>query len=116
MEHPKIETGKPFSHVGLVGYQEKSVVIRTIIDRPTGYVSLYAFDADQSLERKSSPFNTLLQVVEGKAEVVICGKSNVLEAGQSIIIPLNSRSVLKATTRFKVISTTIKSGYEDTGI
>ncbi len=68
------------------------------------------------LTEKISPFDTFIQVIEGRAEVVIDDKSNLLETGSSIIIPAHTRNTIKANERFKMISTVIKSGYEGSTI
>lgn len=62
---------------------------------------------------KTSPFDTFIQVIDGKAEIIIDNKSNILETGQSIIVPAHSHNTIKANVRFKMISTIIKSGYEE---
>ena len=79
----------------------------------TGDVNLLAFDSGETLIVKHSPFGTLIQVIDGKAEVQIDGISNHLETGQSILIPAHSRITLKAIDRFKILTTIIKSGYEE---
>ena len=71
-----------------------------------------SFDSGESLTEKTSPFDTFLQIIEGKAEVVIDGESFILDAGQSIIIPAHKSNIIKANERFKMTSTIIKSGYE----
>jgi len=113
MEEIDIERSKAFSITGAIDYVANSVVIKTIIKKPTGNVSLFAFDAGEELPGKYSPFDNLVQVIEGSAEILINDSANMLEAGQAIIIPAHSRNTLKAKTRFKMLSTFIKSGYED---
>jgi quercetin dioxygenase-like cupin family protein len=88
-------------------------VIKTIIKKTTGNVSAVSFDSGESLMGRISPFDTFIQVIEGKAEIVIDNKSNMLETGQAIIIPAHSQNTIKANERFKMLSTIIKSGYED---
>ena len=61
---------------------------------------------------KTSPFDTFIQVIDGKAEIIIYAKSNMLNTGQAIIIPAHAQNTIKANARFKMISTVIKSGYE----
>jgi len=76
-------------------------------------VSAVPFDSGEVLSVKVSPFDTFIQVIDGKAEIVIDGVSNLLNTGQSIIIPEHSNNTIKANVRFKMLSTIIKSGYED---
>lgn len=71
-----------------------------------------SFDDGEGLSEKTSPFDTFAQIIDGNAEIVIDGKSNLLATGQSIIIPAHTSNTIKANERFKMISTVIKSGYE----
>ena len=71
-----------------------------------------SFDTGEALTEKTSPFDTFVQIIEGRAEIVIDGKSNTLQSGQGIIIPAHLSNIIKANERFKMISTVIKSGYE----
>jgi quercetin dioxygenase-like cupin family protein len=64
------------------------------------------------MSEKTSPFDTLIQIIEGTAEIVIDTVSNTLSAGEAIIIPAHSKNRINANGRFKMITTTIKSGYE----
>ena len=113
MENPEVETAKAFIIVEILEYIPNSVVIKTIIRKTTGNVSAVSFDTGEALTEKTSPFDTFIQVIDGKAEIVIDGNSNLLDTGQSIIIPAHSRNTIKANVRFKMISTIIKSGYEE---
>jgi quercetin dioxygenase-like cupin family protein len=113
LETPEFEKSKAFIIVEILEYIPNSVVIKTIIRKTTGNVSAVSFDSGETLSEKISPFDTFIQVVDGKAEVVINDISNLLETGQSIIIPAHSRNTIKANVRFKMLSTIIKSGYEE---
>ena len=79
----------------------------------TGNINVFAFDAGEILTVKISPFYNFKQVIDGEAEIIIDDKSFFLQTGEAIITPAHSRSILKATSRFKMISTIIKSGYEE---
>lgn len=103
---------KVFMVLDIIGYAPNSVVIKTILKKSTGNVSAVSFDTGESFTEKISPFDIFVQVIEGRAEVVIEDISNLLETGNSIIIPAHTRSAIKANERFKMISTVIKSGYE----
>ena len=107
------EKAKTFIIVEIIEYIPNSVVIKTIIKKSTGNVTVSSFDSGETLTEKTSPFDTFIQVIDGKAEIVIDGKSNLLDTGESIIIPAHSRNIIKANVRFKMISTVIKSGYEE---
>jgi len=113
LENSEHEKAKAFIIVEILEYIPNSVVIKTIIRKTTGNVSAVSFDSGEALAEKISPFDTFIQVIDGKAEIVINDQSNLLETGQSIIIPAHARNTIKANVRFKMLSTIIKSGYED---
>lgn len=113
MENEEYEKSKAFIIVEILEYIPNSVVIKTIIRKTTGNISAVSFDSGEALSGKVSPFDTFIQIIDGKAEILINDHSNLLETGQSIIIPAHSQNTIKANVRFKMISTTIKSGYED---
>jgi quercetin dioxygenase-like cupin family protein len=112
MENKDFVKSKAFIIVEIIEYVPGSVVSKTIIKKSTGNVSAEAFDTGEALTEKISPFDTFVQIIDGKAEIVIDAKSNMLDTGQSIIIPAHTRNTIKANERFKMISTIIKSGYE----
>jgi quercetin dioxygenase-like cupin family protein len=112
MSNQDQEKAKVFIIVEIIEYVPNSVVIKTIIKKTTGNISAVSFDSGETLTEKISPFDTFIQVIEGRAEVVIDDISNLLETGSSIIIPAHTRNTIKANERFKMISTVIKSGYE----
>jgi quercetin dioxygenase-like cupin family protein len=95
--------------VNLVDYQKEAVVSRTIINRKTGTVTLFAFDKDQGLSEHTAPFDALVQIIDGEAEIVISGKPLRLKEGEITIMPANEPHALKAIERFKMILTMIKS-------
>src|SRR6476469_4299592 len=108
------ELTKSKSHiiVEIIEYMASSVVIKTIIKKSTGNISIMSFDTGEGLTEKISPFDTFAQIIEGKAEIVIDRVSHLLTAGQGIIIPAHLPNFIKPNGRFKMISTIIKSGYE----
>ncbi|HLF33412.1 MAG TPA: cupin domain-containing protein [Cyclobacteriaceae bacterium] len=112
-EHFEHDKSKVFIIVEIIEYVPNSVVIKTIIKKTTGNVSVVSFDSGEALAVKISPFDTFIQIIDGNAEIVIDDISSQLETGQSIIIPAHSRNTIKANVRFKMISTIIKSGYEE---
>ncbi|HEY4876459.1 MAG TPA: cupin domain-containing protein [Puia sp.] len=107
-----LEKSKSHIIVEIIEYMANSVVIKTIFRKSTGNVSIMSFDSGEGLTEKTSPFDTFVQIVEGKAEIVIDKVSNLLESGMGIIIPAHSPNFIKPNGRFKMISTVIKSGYE----
>lgn len=107
-----LEKSKSHIIVEIIEYMANSVVSKTIIKKSTGNISIMSFDSGEGLTEKTSPFDTFVQIIEGKAEIVIDKKSNILGSGQGIIIPAHSPNFIKPNGRFKMISTIIKSGYE----
>jgi quercetin dioxygenase-like cupin family protein len=112
MDQTEIEKSKALIIVEIIEYVPNSVVIKTIIKKSTGNISVMSFDSGEGLTEKTSPFDSFAQIIDGKAEIVIDGKAHVLESGQGIIIPAHTSNLIKANGRFKMISTIIKSGYE----
>ena len=108
----ELEKSKAHIIVEIIEYMTNSVVIKTIIKKSTGNISVMSFDSGEGLTEKTSPFDTFVQILEGKAEIVIDEESNLLESGQGIIIPAHSPNFIKPNGRFKMISTIIKSGYD----
>ncbi|MFZ1799787.1 MAG: cupin domain-containing protein [Chitinophagaceae bacterium] len=109
----EIENGKSHIIVEIIEYIANSVVSKTIIKKITGNVSVMSFDTGEGLSEKTSPFDTFVQIIEGKANIVINKVSSLLLTGQGIIIPAHASNLIKPNGRFKMISTIIKSGYED---
>lgn len=93
----------------LVQYQDGTIVSKTIIDKKSGSVTFFAFDKDQALSEHTAPFDALLQVMDGKVEVVISGKSYLLNEGEMIIMPADEPHAVKAIDRFKMMLVMIKS-------
>ncbi|MFA6318030.1 MAG: cupin domain-containing protein [Elusimicrobiota bacterium] len=93
----------------LVDYQKGSVVSRTIVERPTGTVTLFAFDKGQGLSEHTAPFDALVQILDGEAEIRVSGKPHQVKAGQAIIMPAGEPHSLKAVKRFKMELVMIRS-------
>jgi quercetin dioxygenase-like cupin family protein len=89
----------------LVSYQEGSIVSREIVKKPTGTVTVFAFDEGQGLSGHTAPFDALVQVLEGEVEITIAG----MQGGEMILMPAQQPHALKAMQRFKMILTTIRS-------
>ena len=111
MNITELEKSKSHIIVEIIEYMTNSVVSKTIIKKSTGNISIKSFDSGEGLTEKTSPFDTFVQIIEGKAEIVIDKISKVLGSGQGIIIPAHSPNFIKPNGRFKMISTIIKSGY-----
>lgn len=101
--------GKALDLAGLVDYQEGAVVSRTIIEAQTGTVTLFAFGAGQGLSEHSAPFDALVYVLDGRAEVIIDGQANDVGAGQMIIMPADVPHALHAPEAFKMLLVMIRS-------
>ena len=95
--------------VEIIEYLPGSEVIKTVIKKSTGKISVMSFDAGKVLAEKTSPFDTCLQLIEGTAEMFIDKVSHILQTGQGIIIPAHASIQIKPTGRFKMILTIIKS-------
>ncbi|MFA5159376.1 MAG: cupin domain-containing protein [Candidatus Omnitrophota bacterium] len=95
--------------VSLIDYQENSVVSKQLLDKKTGTLTLFAFDAGQGLSEHTAPYDATILVIEGKAEVLIGGKSHEVGAGQMIIMPANIPHAVKARERFKMLLIMIRS-------
>ena len=93
----------------LIDYQEGSVVSRTLVDKETGTVTLFAFDEGQGLSEHTAPFDALVYIFDGEAEITISGKTLRLGEGEIVIMPANQPHALKAVEKFKMILTMIKS-------
>ncbi|NLH73823.1 MAG: cupin domain-containing protein [Verrucomicrobia bacterium] len=99
----------PVNLAGLLSYQDHAVVSREILRKPTGTVTLFAFDAGQGLSEHTAPFDALVQVLDGQVEVSISGKPSRLQSGDLILMPANEPHALKAITRFKMLLIMIRS-------
>ena len=110
---PELEKSKAHVIVNIIDYVPRSVLSKTIIRKITGNVTVSAFDTGEELAEKTSPFDTFIQIIEGQAEVQINKNKLKLGLGEGIVIPAHSRHYFFASEQFKMISTVIKSGYED---
>lgn len=111
-DNTEIEKATSYLIVEIIEYIPNSVVSKSIIKKLTGNVSVMSFDRGEGWSEKISPFDTFIQIIEGKANIVINKVFSLLLAGQGIIIPAHSSNQIMPNGRFKMISTVIKSGYE----
>lgn len=113
VETDEIVKGKCFVLAETVEYAPGSVRTKTCLKKATGMIHIFSVEAGKVLAERTSPFDTFIQVIEGTAEVIIENKSIMVYVGQALIIPAHVRNSMVANIRFKMISTIIKSGYED---
>ena len=109
MENNEFEKGIKFSFANSISYAEKAVVSKHILKKSTGNISLFAFDKGEGLSEHTTPFDALVLIVDGKADIIINGVSNILKIGDTIIMPANIPHALKAEERFKMVLTMIRS-------
>jgi len=100
---------KAVSLANLVDYQAGSVVSREVVKKPTGTVTVFAFDAGQGLSEHTAPFDALVYLLDGEAEITIAGKPVVAKAGDMVIMPANQPHALKALEGFKMLLVMIRS-------
>jgi len=113
MDINEIEKAKAHIIVEIIEYIPNAVLSKTIIKRITGNITASSFDAGEELPEKTSPFDNYVQIIDGRAELIIDKKIYQLSLGDGIIIPAHSPHCFNANEQFKMISTIIKSGYED---
>lgn len=115
MKTTEIEKSNAYNLGDIIEYIPSSVVCKTIIRKATGNISLMAIDEGETFAVKISPFDAFIQIIDGgEAKIVINENSYVLHKGQAIIIPAHASNMFIALKPFKMISTIIKSGYEET--
>ncbi|MBI4630031.1 MAG: cupin domain-containing protein [Candidatus Rokubacteria bacterium] len=93
----------------MVGYQDGAVVSRSVLKGATGNVTLFAFDAGQELSEHTAPYDALVQVLDGEAEITIAGEPHRLRGGDLIVMPANRPHAVRAVARFKMMLTMIRS-------
>jgi quercetin dioxygenase-like cupin family protein len=105
----KFTPAQPVPAAALVEYQAGSIVSREILKKETGRVTLFAFDAQEGLSEHTSPFDALVEVIEGEAEITIAGRPHRVGQGQMILMPAHQPHALKALERFKMLLIMIRS-------
>lgn len=101
--------GHTINPLSFIDYQEGSVVSRTLVQQATGTVTLFAFAKGQGLSEHSAPFNAMVVVLDGKAEITIAGNPNIVANGEMIIMPANQPHAVNALEDFKMLLIMIKS-------
>jgi len=109
----ELEKEKAHIIIEIIEYVPHAVLSKTIIKKTTGNITVSSLDAGEELAEKTSPFDTFIQIIDGTAELIINDKSYKLRLGEGIIIPAHAKHKFNANVQFKMISTIIKSGYED---
>jgi quercetin dioxygenase-like cupin family protein len=95
--------GQQANTIDLLDYQEGSIVSRTLIDKKAGTVTLFAFDEGQGLSEHTAPFDALVHIIDGEAEITISGKTLQVKGGEMVVMPANEPHALRALKRFKMI-------------
>ena len=108
MNNEGIERAMVFSIAEEINYSPKSIVSRIIHKSQTGNITLFAFDEGQGLSEHTAPFDAMVQIIDGQADVIIDGKKNTLKAGQFIVMPANIPHAVNAIAKFKMILTMIR--------
>ena len=108
----EFKKGEKFDFNGSIEYAEKAVVSKHVLKKNTGNISLFAFDKGEGLSEHTTPFDALVHIVDGEAEISIDGKSVCVKTGESIVMPANIPHALKAVQRFKMVLTMIRSKQE----
>lgn len=104
-----MNAGSVVSATGLLDYQTGGVVSRTVVDQSAGTVTVFAFDEGQGLSEHTAPYDALVLILEGAAEVVISGSPKTLGCGEMIIMPAGEPHALKARGRFKMMLVMIRT-------
>ena len=104
-----MESSILFKLADYIVYADNSVVSKTIIKKETGTITLFAFDKGQGLSEHTAPFDALVYILDGQAEIYIVGKVHILKTGETIIMPANQPHALKAIERFKMLLVMIKA-------
>lgn len=113
MEISEVEKEKSHIIVEIIQYIPNAVLSKTILKKLTGNITVSSFDAGEELAEKTSPFDNYIQIIDGTAELIINQITHKLTLGQGIIIPAHATHCFNANVQFKMLSTIIKSGYED---
>jgi quercetin dioxygenase-like cupin family protein len=103
-----METSQVFNIKEDIAYGDQAVVSKTLIKKKTGTVTLFAFDKGEGLSEHTAPFDALVQVIDGKAEVVLGGTPHIVNEGEMILMPANVPHALKAMEKFKMMLVMIR--------
>lgn len=109
METNEFVKSKVFSFNESIDYSDGGIVSKTVLKKQTGNISLFSFAKGEALSEHTAPFDAMIMVVDGRGEVIIGGKSFILKAGETIIMPANITHAVNAVEKFKMVLTMIKS-------
>lgn len=109
MQTNEFEKSKIFNYRESVEYSEGAIVSKTVLKKETGNISIFAFAKGEALSEHTAQYDALIEVVDGKGEIVIADESYFLESGESIIMPASVPHAVRAVERFKMVLTMIKS-------
>jgi quercetin dioxygenase-like cupin family protein len=107
-EQTSLPPAEPAELAALVAYQDGGVVSRALVTKPSGTLTVFAFDAGQALSEHTAPFDAIVQVLDGTVELVIGGKRVPARAGQTVLMPAHVPHAVNATSRFKMLLTMIR--------
>jgi quercetin dioxygenase-like cupin family protein len=108
-EKKGVATGAKLNLANLAGYQEGAVVSRTVVDKPVGTITAFAFDAGEGLSEHTAPYDAFVQVLDGEAEINIEGEVQTVSAGEIVVMPANKPHSLRAVKRFKMLLVMIRA-------
>jgi len=97
-----------FTLAGSIAYSDQATVSKMIIQKQTGNITLFAFDAGQGLSEHSAPFDAFVQIIDGSGKIIINKEEFDLETGQGIVMPANIPHAVKAIRRFKMMLVMIR--------
>ncbi len=103
------ELAGPIGHADLIQYQPGAIVSRTLIKKPSGTVTAFAFDQDEGLSEHTTPYDALIVTLDGQAEIKIAGVAHTTKLGEMIMLPANKPHAVKALTKFKMLLIMIKA-------
>ena len=108
-EKKGVAIGEALNLINLAGYQDGAVVSRTVVDKPVGTITAFAFDVGEGLSEHTAPYDAIVQVLDGEAEINIEGKVQTVSAGEIIIMPANRPHSMRAVKRFKMLLVMIRA-------
>ena len=108
METKGFERAKVFTFNAEVEYSSNGIISKKVLDKKIGNITLFSFDKDQRLSEHTAPFDAMIQVIDGKAEILIDRKPYIVSAGETIIMPANIPHAVNAIEKFKMVLTMIK--------
>jgi quercetin dioxygenase-like cupin family protein len=111
MQEKRVEdlSSQPAKLVDWADYQTESIVSRKLIQKPTGSVTFFAFDQGQELSEHTAPYDALVYIIDGEAQIVISGRPTLVRQGEIFMMPANHPHALKATKKFKMLLTMVRS-------